>query len=71
MAAPKMKGGLARLLAPKKDGEGDGDDYDGGDDEASEDDYEKLAEEAFPDLDWDEKRVRALKELIMKCVDGA
>ena len=70
MSPPKgTNKGLALLLAPKGGGEGDGDDYDQGDDEDSEDDYTKLAEEAFPDEDWTPERVKALKEFVMKCME--
>lgn len=68
MSPPKMKGGLALLLAPKKGGEDDDGDYDQGADEDTEDDYTQLAEEAFPDEDWTPERVKALKEFVMKCM---
>ena len=48
----------------------DGLHYDGGDD-SGDDDYKSLAEEAFPDDDWNPQRVDALKALIKLCVgDG-
>lgn len=52
------------------------DDADAPDDEESEspdeakDEFQKAAEEAFPDEAWDKDRLAALKDLIHQCIDG-
>ena len=63
------KPGLAALLlaAPKRGSARDsGDDPESGDD-GDDEDYQALAEQAFPDEDWTPERVAALKEFVMKC----
>lgn len=68
--SPPMHKGLALLLAAPKKGSGEG--YDDGETESGEEDagedYQALAEEAFPDEEWSPERVAALKEFVMKCV---
>lgn len=64
-----MKGGsLAILLGTKP--KGDDAEEEGSDaEESGEDDYTAFAEAAFPDEDWTPKRVDALKQFVMACME--
>lgn len=64
---------LAILLKPKGGGDDKGGDAPDAEEEAGEgddssEDYQALAEEAFPDEKWTPDRLAAFKELVMSCM---